>query len=156
MAARPERLRDCGMAAARLAPDVRRFGSRPEESGDDRDARAYRQEQSRRGEQDAPSTVPTLRGEPEDRAVVPHDHPVWMALGAHALNVHDNARRFVRDAPTEPAKSPTEVDVFHVHEVVLVPSADGIECRTPEPHRGARQPVDVSTERGIHVELAVA
>ena len=60
------------------------------------------------------------------------------------------------DPPTEAAEAPAEVDVLHVHEVVLVPSADRLERGAPQPHRRARQPLHVAGLGGIDVELTVA
>ena len=78
-----------------------------------------------------------------------------MLVGADPLHVHDGAGRLVGHPPAEAAEAPAEVEVLDVHEVALVPAADRLERRTPEPQGGARDPLDVAGAVRIDVELAV-
>ena len=110
--------------------------------------RAYRQDRargekhSRERQQRGARTGPSPSGELPRRAVMGDEHPVRTASGGRALNVPYDARGFVRDLPAGAAQSPAEVDVLEVHEVALVPAADGVEGTAPQPDRRAREPVD--------------
>src|SRR4051794_7388267 len=155
MAARWFRVGDWGRATGRLPAAPRPIGARAQRPRRHLHQRPRRQQQRRREEQDASGTPPATAREPVGRAVVLDDHPVRMGCGARALDVERVTPRLVRDAPTEPAEPPAQVDVLQVHEVPLVPAAHRIDRRPPEEQERARHPADVTRARPVDVELAV-
>ncbi len=71
------------------------------------------------------------------------EHPVRRPGGARPLHVH-RPRRAGSYATSQPARAqpPAQVDVLHVHEVALVPTADVVERAAAQEDRRARHPVD--------------
>ena len=74
--------------------------------------------------------------------MVLEDHPVRVMVGARAVDMGDFGRRLVGGPPPSVLEAPAQIDVLHVHEVPLVPSADGVERGAAKPDRCARDPVD--------------
>ena len=56
-------------------------------------------------------------------------------LGAFSLVMNDRSPRIIVVLPTSSEQAPAEVDVFSVHEVLLVQQTNLIQCFTAHPHK---------------------
>src|SRR5215207_2609483 len=115
-----------------------------------------REEHRRRRQREATGPAPALRREPVERPVVLGDHAVGVLRRRRTLHVRDDRPRLVRDAPAVLPELPAEIDVLDVHEIPLVPSADGRQGLAPQPDCGPGDPVDVARAVRVGIQLPVA
>src|SRR6478672_5411741 len=77
-----------------------------------------------------------LPSEPPRRPMVLDEHAVRRTRGARTLDVGDRTGRLVRDVVSRHPQAPAELEVLHVHEVALVPTARGTQRAASQPDRG--------------------
>src|SRR5579871_3119267 len=116
----------------------------------------YRQAGPDDGQTEPFGAAERLAGEPEDRTVMGHDHPVGVLIRRDALEMEHFAGRLQGDRPTGAPRPPAQIQVLHVHEKRLVEAVEVLPRFAADQETRPRDPVDPLLSRPVPVEQLVA